>query len=420
MAILPPPRDGRRRVEDAPARALGSFDRWGAKPDGSTMADAPPLVGPPVVADPPVAAAAPIDAPPPAGRPVELDAPVVVPPIIAPQAASTAVVGPPPAAPPPAATTGVVAATALLDPPVMAPPAAAAAPASNGPTLFGPSASETATIDLREGSSHLLDPSGKPSTPGTLVAENLSAWFGSRKVLDRCSLGMEAGKVTAIIGPSGCGKSVFLRNLNRMHEVIPTAKMGGLISLDGEDIHSAALSPTEVRLRIGMVFQRPNPFPSMSIRENVLAGLKLSGTKTSDADGLVEWSLRRAGLWNEVKDRLDSGGAALSGGQQQRLCIARSLAVRPRVLLMDEPCSALDPISTRVIEETILEIAKDITIVIVTHSMQQAQRVADNCAFFLIEAIGDPGRIVESGATDQIFNNPRDPRTGDYVTGRFG
>jgi phosphate transport system ATP-binding protein len=264
-------------------------------------------------------------------------------------------------------------------------------------------------------------PAQEPGTPGSLVVENLSAWFGPRKVLDRCSLQMLAGRVTAIIGPSGCGKSVFLRNLNRMHEVIPTAKMGGLIALDGVDIHSEHMNVTEVRLRIGMVFQRPNPFPSMSIRENVLAGLKLAGVKRKGSgDDLVEWCLRRAGLWNETKDRLDQSGAALSGGQQQRLCIARALALRPKVLLMDEPCSALDPISTRVIEETILEIANEVTVVIVTHNMQQAQRVADDCAFFMIDAIGQPGGIVEAGPTEQIFEHPRDERTRDYVTGRFG
>jgi phosphate transport system ATP-binding protein len=274
----------------------------------------------------------------------------------------------------------------------------------------------TTEIDLRTE----LAARSEGTQPGTLIAQDVNAWFGPRKVLERVSLPMRAGRVTAIIGPSGCGKSVFLRNLNRMHEVIPTARMGGVISLDGVDIHSDQMNPTEVRLKIGMVFQRPNPFPSMSIRENVLAGLKLSGTKVKDHESLVEWCLRRAGLWNEVKDRLDAGGAALSGGQQQRLCIARSLAVRPKVLLMDEPCSALDPISTRVIEETILEISKDITVVIVTHNMQQAQRVADDCAFFLIDAIGLPGKVIESGPTDQIFGNPRDARTADYVSGRFG
>ena len=263
-------------------------------------------------------------------------------------------------------------------------------------------------------------PAGSAAQPGALSVQSVSAWFGARKVLQQCSLEMPAGKVTAIIGPSGCGKSVFLRNLNRMHEVIQTARMGGLITLDGVDIHGMTMSPTEVRLRIGMVFQRPNPFPSMSISENVVAGLKLSGRKVRQSDDIVEWALRRGGLWNEVKDRLHHSGAALSGGQQQRLCIARALALRPKVLLMDEPCSALDPISTRVIEETILEISSEITVVIVTHNMQQAARVGDYCAFFMIDAIGEPGHIVESGSTDQIFNAPRDTRTGDYVSGRFG
>ncbi len=257
-------------------------------------------------------------------------------------------------------------------------------------------------------------------SPATLAATDVSAWFGSRKVLQRCSLRMEARQVTALIGPSGCGKSTFLRILNRMHEVIRVAKVAGSVELDGVDIYGRELSVTQVRMRIGMVFQKPNPFPAMSIRENVLAGLKLSGTKSTDRDALVEECLTRAGLWTEVKDRLNEGGMSLSGGQQQRLCIARSLAVRPRVLLMDEPCSALDPISTRVVEETIQQIADDITIVIVTHNMQQAQRVSHQCAFFLVEEQGVPGRIVEAGATDHLFNQPSDERTLAYVTGRFG
>jgi phosphate transport system ATP-binding protein len=280
-----------------------------------------------------------------------------------------------------------------------------------------PAASEpTIELDLRD----QLVVGAPVATAGSLVARDVSAWFSGRKVLERCSLDMLAGRVTALIGPSGCGKSTFLRILNRMHEVVPGAQMGGLVALDGVDIYGDQLNATEVRLRIGMVFQKPNPFPAMSIRENVLAGLKLSGTKATDPQALVELSLRRAGLWNEVKDRLDDGGSGLSGGQQQRLCIARALAVRPRVLLMDEPCSALDPISTRVIEETIGELAEEITIVIVTHNMQQAQRVSDECAFFLVEEQKKPGRLIESGRTEDIFNNPRDPRTGDYVTGRFG
>ncbi len=258
------------------------------------------------------------------------------------------------------------------------------------------------------------------AAPASLHARDLSAWFGSRKVLERCSLRMSARRVTALIGPSGCGKSTFLRILNRMHETIPGAALAGSVHLDDLDIYGPSLSATSVRMRIGMVFQKPNPFPAMTLRENVLAGTRLTGTKPSDPDALVEECLRRAGLWEETKDRLGGGGMALSGGQQQRLCIARSLAVRPQVLLMDEPCSALDPISTRVVEETIRHLAGEITIVIVTHNMQQASRVSDDCAFFLIEEQGAAGRIVEAGETTKLFSDPDDPRTLDYVTGRFG
>jgi phosphate transport system ATP-binding protein len=256
--------------------------------------------------------------------------------------------------------------------------------------------------------------------PAALHATNVSAWFSKRKVLERCTLQMDARRVTALIGPSGCGKSTFIRILNRMHEVIPGAQTAGRVELDGVDIYGGAFSVTQVRMHIGMVFQKPNPFPAMSIRENVLAGLKLSRTATSDRDALVEESLTRAGLWQEVKDRLNEGGMSLSGGQQQRLCIARALAVRPQVLLMDEPCSALDPISTRVVEETITELAPEITIVIVTHNMQQAVRVSHQCAFFLVEEFGQPGRIIEVGETTKMFDAPNDPRTLDYVMGRFG
>jgi phosphate transport system ATP-binding protein len=258
------------------------------------------------------------------------------------------------------------------------------------------------------------------SEPATLETHDLSAWFGKRKVLERCSLVMAAREVTALIGPSGCGKSTFLRILNRMHEVIPGAAISGTVELDGTDIYGGQLSPTKVRTRIGMVFQKPNPFPAMTIGENVLAGLKLSGTSSPDKQLLVEECLTRAGLWGEVKDRLNEGGMTLSGGQQQRLCIARALAVRPQVLLMDEPCSALDPISTRVVEETVRELANDITIVIVTHNMQQAARVSQQCAFFLVEEFGQPGRIIEAGETTKLFEAPDDQRTLDYVTGRFG
>ena len=261
-----------------------------------------------------------------------------------------------------------------------------------------------------------------PDAPlAVLQANAISAWFGDRKVLDRVDLTMEAGKVTALIGPSGCGKSTFLRILNRMHEMIPSASLAGEVLLDGVDIYSANRRLTQARRDIGMVFQKPNPFPAMSIYDNVIAGLKLTGVAASrdTKDQLVELSLTKAGLWKEVRDRLRQPGGGLSGGQQQRLCIARSLAVRPRVLLMDEPCSALDPTSTRVIEETMLELAKEVTIVIVTHNMQQAQRVSDNCAFFLA-SLGTPGAIVEQGDTTVMFSDPTDPRTLDYVNGRFG
>jgi phosphate transport system ATP-binding protein len=256
--------------------------------------------------------------------------------------------------------------------------------------------------------------------PASLTATDVSAWFGSNKVLERVTLAMEPRKVTALIGPSGCGKSTFLRILNRMHELVPSAALSGSVKLDSVDIYGSELAPTVTRNRIGMVFQRPNPFPSMTIAQNVLAGLRLSGTKVDNPDALVRESLERAGLWRETRNRLNSSGAALSGGQLQRLCIARSLAVRPRVLLMDEPCSALDPISTSVIEGTIKELSDDITIVIVTHNMQQAQRVSHNCALFLVDGEGEPGHIVESGPTEQLFNDPVDPRTSDYVHGVFG
>jgi phosphate transport system ATP-binding protein len=254
---------------------------------------------------------------------------------------------------------------------------------------------------------------------GALEARSVSAWFGERKVLDKVNLFMPPRSVTALIGPSGCGKSTFLRILNRMHELVPIAQLAGEVLLDGEDIYAPNVRATHTRARIGMVFQKPNPFPAMSLKENVLSGLKLTGVKIDNADEVVETSLRRASLWNEVRDRLDSPGGALSGGQQQRLCIARSLAVDPDVLLMDEPCSALDPTSTRRVEETIHEINEHVTIVIVTHNMQQAQRVSQQCAFFLAEE-NSPGHIVEAGATTDIFNNPKDERTNDYVNGRFG
>jgi phosphate transport system ATP-binding protein len=266
-------------------------------------------------------------------------------------------------------------------------------------------AAEDTIIELREAAS--------------MEAENVSAWYGNHKALENISLDMPANSVTALIGPSGCGKSTFIRILNRMHELIPGASLAGSVLLNGQDIYVGNQRPTETRRKIGMVFQKPNPFPAMTVSENVLSGLKLSGLKERTPDALVEECLRKAGLWNEVKTRLKQAGGALSGGQQQRLCIARALAVRPQVLLMDEPCSALDPTSTRVIEETMSDIAREVTIVIVTHNMQQAQRVSDTCAFFLAGE-NEPGRIVETGPTQVIFENPTDPRTLDYVHGRFG
>ncbi|MBV9950524.1 MAG: phosphate ABC transporter ATP-binding protein [Acidimicrobiia bacterium] len=274
------------------------------------------------------------------------------------------------------------------------------------------------TIDLRSNG----DRPEPTSTAAGMTARKVSAWFGNHKVLDRVSLEMQAGQVTALIGPSGCGKSTFLRILNRMHELVPGAALAGSVALDGVDIYHDAPSATDTRRRVGMVFQKPNPFPAMSIADNVLAGLKLSGLRVRDREErqqIVVSSLTRAGLWNEVKNRLVSPGGSLSGGQQQRLCIARALAVQPQVLLLDEPCSALDPTSTRRVEETIAEISHQVTIVIVTHNMQQAQRVSDDCAFFLAGE-GQPGYIVESGPTETLFSNPSDSRTADYVQGKFG
>jgi phosphate transport system ATP-binding protein len=251
-----------------------------------------------------------------------------------------------------------------------------------------------------------------------LEARGVHAWFSKHHALSDVSLDFSAGTVTALIGPSGCGKSTFIRTLNRMHEFIPDTSMAGQVLLDGKDVYEPGIDVTKIRLQIGMVFQKPNPFPSMTIGENVLSGLKLAQIKAANPDELMEECLTRAGLWTEVKDRLGAHAGGLSGGQQQRLCIARALAVKPKVLLMDEPCSALDPGSTLRIEETISELSKSMTVVIVTHNMQQAARVSDYTAFFLSD--GGPGQMIEVGPTNEIFSRPRDKRTENYVTGRFG
>ncbi len=257
------------------------------------------------------------------------------------------------------------------------------------------------------------------SATGTgLEARGVHAWFGKNHVLSDINLEFSAGSVTALIGPSGCGKSTFIRTMNRMHEFIPGAAMAGQVLLDGKDVYAPGVDVTKIRLQIGMVFQKPNPFPSMTIGENVLSGLKLAQLKVDNKDELLESCLVRAGLWNEVKDRLDAHGGSLSGGQQQRLCIARALAVSPQVLLMDEPCSALDPGSTLRIEDTIRELSDSMTIIIVTHNMQQAARVSDYTAFFLSD--GGPGEMIEVARTSEIFSQPKDQRTENYVTGRFG
>lgn len=251
-----------------------------------------------------------------------------------------------------------------------------------------------------------------------LETRGIHAWFGKHHVISDINLDFAAGTVTALIGPSGCGKSTFIRTINRMHEFIPGAAMAGEVLLDGRDVYSPGTDVTKIRLQIGMVFQKPNPFPSMTIGENVLSGLKLAQLKVSNKDGLLEECLVSAGLWSEVKDRLNAHGGSLSGGQQQRLCIARALAVRPQVLLMDEPCSSLDPGSTFRIEETIRHLSETMTIIIVTHNMQQAARVSDYTAFFLSD--GGPGEMIEVALTNEIFSRPRDQRTENYVTGRFG
>ncbi len=262
-----------------------------------------------------------------------------------------------------------------------------------------------------------------PHEPGTgIEVSDLDLHYGDFHAVKGVNVTLRRNRVTALIGSSGCGKSTFLRSINRMHELVPGATVDGTVSVEGEDIYAPGVDPVSVRRHIGMVFQSPNPFPTMSIYDNVAAGLKLNNRKLpkADMDALVEKSLRGAHLWEEVKDRLGKPGAGLSGGQQQRLCIARACAVEPQVLLMDEPASALDPIATLAIEDLIAELKKDFTIVIVTHNMQQAARSSDYTAFFNIERTGDPGELVEMGETDVIFSNPTDKRTEDYVTGKFG
>ena len=244
---------------------------------------------------------------------------------------------------------------------------------------------------------------------------NLNAYFGRIQALKDINISIKEKKVTAIIGPSGCGKSTFIRCINRLHEIVPNAKVSGEILLDGRDIYSSVVDPIEIRRKVGMVFQRPNPFPVLSIYDNVAAGLKLNGVRKKDSnDEVVEQSLKMAALWDEVKDKLNASGVSLSGGQQQRLCIARALAVKPEVILFDEPCSALDPISTTKIEELIFQLKQNYTIIIVTHNMQQAARVSDDTGFFLL------GELIEFDKTEVIFEAPKDKRTEDYITGRFG
>ncbi len=267
-----------------------------------------------------------------------------------------------------------------------------------------------------------VDANAPVDLPNRIDIRDLDIYYGDFKAVEGVSMTINPRSVTALIGPSGCGKSTLLRSLNRMHEVIRGAYVDGEVIINGRNLYGPGVDPVAVRRKVGMVFQRPNPFPTMSIADNVLAGKKLNSKRMSKsvAAELVETSLRGANLWNEVKDRLDGPGSGLSGGQQQRLCIARAIAVEPDVLLMDEPCSALDPISTLAIEELMLELKNSYNIVIVTHNMQQAARVSDRTGFFNIEGTGKPGRLIEMDATEKIFSNPTEQQTQDYVTGRFG
>ncbi len=254
-----------------------------------------------------------------------------------------------------------------------------------------------------------------------VTVENLGMYYGSFKALQDVDMRIQRNRVTALIGPSGCGKSTFIRSINRMHEIVPKARVEGKVMLDGEDIYAPDVDPVRVRRKVGMVFQKPNPFPTMSIYDNVVAGIKLGGKrKKGELDDIVERTLRQAALWDEVKDKLKQGGTSLSGGQQQRLCIARTLAIEPEVILMDEPASALDPVSTQKIEDAMEDLKERYTVVIVTHNMQQAARISDYTGFFFIENMGDPGRLWEFDETSKMFSNPNRKETEDYVTGRFG
>ena len=260
-----------------------------------------------------------------------------------------------------------------------------------------------------------------PESEPAVNVENLDMYYGSFKALTDVNLTIRRNQVTALIGPSGCGKSTFIRSFNRMHEIVPGARVEGKVLLDGEDIYHPDVDPVQVRRKVGMVFQKPNPFPTMSIYDNVVAGIKLGRKhKKSELDEVVEKTLRQAALWEEVKDKLKQGGTSLSGGQQQRLCIARTLAIEPELILMDEPASALDPVSTQKIEDAMEELKERYTVVIVTHNMQQAARISDYTGFFFIENMGDPGQLWEFDSTEKMFSSPSRKETEDYVTGRFG
>ncbi len=280
--------------------------------------------------------------------------------------------------------------------------------------------SNAATTGTQSAPESLRASQGRPAK--TLEARGVNLFYGDFHAVEDVTMTVAPNKVTALIGSSGCGKTTFLRSLNRMHELNANARVEGEIALDGQDIYGPKVDPVQVRRLVGMVFQSPNPFPTMSIYDNVAAGLNLNAgrVKKTEKDAIVERSLRGAHLWNEVKDRLDKPGSSLSGGQQQRLCIARAIAVEPEVLLMDEPCSALDPVATLAIEDLIGELKNKFTIAIVTHNMQQASRASDITAFFNLEETGKPGRLVEIGPTEKIFTSPSQQATEDYVSGRFG